>query len=345
MKRALATVLMLTLSCTVATAAPEAKPAPPVKCPPYTGLKKRIAVLPVVVTATTSNRGPGGTGETSASTWESEQAPGQVGAALTEQLTTALIDTGRFIVLERKALEQVLTEQDLGLSGRANPETAPQAGRVIGAEWLIRAAVTEYTGRKSQSGGGILTRGFGIGGSKKDAYVALDVRIIDAATGQVLDSVKADGKARSSGLVGGLAIGSVVLGAHKSDTTPIGQATREALTDAVDFICQRMEQIPWQSRVMETENGEVTITGGSTMNLQVGQTFTVWHRGKALVDPETGETLGYRETKVGTLQVTQVMDKFSVAEMIKGNRPQRGDVVRASLPAPPPPPVAVPGPR
>jgi hypothetical protein len=166
--------------------------------------------------------------------------------------------------------------------------------------------------------------------------VALDVRIVDAATGQVVDSVKADGRARSSGVLGGVSIGGVVLAGGKEDTTPIGQATRAALTDAVDFVCQRMEQIPWQSRVMEVEGEDITITGGTNMNLRAGDVFVVFKRGKALVDPETGETLGYRETPLGTLKVTEVLDKYSVGTMVEGKAPQRGDVVKVNLPPPAP---------
>ncbi len=327
MKRLFAIVLVvLAFSGAAAWAA-----VPTPKCPPYAGLRKRIAVLPITVTARAAMTRTS-SGEASSTTWATDQAPGQVGAALTEQLTTALIDTGHFIVLERAALQEVLGEQDLGANGRVNHETAAPIGKMTGAEWLIKAAITEYTDRKSSSGGSLLLRNLGIGEKKKEAYVALDLRIIDAATGQVVDSVKADGRSHSGGIQAGFAAAGVALNGHKEDTTPIGQATRAALVEAVDFICQRMEQVPWQSRVMDVENDEVTITGGSNMNMPVGCTFTVFHRGKALVDPDTGETLGYRETEIGTLEVSQVLDRFSVGKMIAGGPPQRGDVVRGNVP-------------
>jgi curli biogenesis system outer membrane secretion channel CsgG len=340
MKRALLAALVVLTFCQSAAVAAEEKKAPP-KPPPYTGLKKRIAVMPIVVGgASYSERGTyGGAASTYTGAWQSDRNPGDVGAAMTEQLTTALINTGRFVVLERKGLEEVLGEQDLGASGRANKDTAPPTGRVIGAEWLIKAAISEYTDKKSKSGGAIVFRGIGLGGTKEEAYVALDVRIIDAATGEVIDSVKADGSAKKSGALGGLALGGVYLVAGKEDSTPIGQATRGALTDAIDFICQRMDQIPWQSRVMEVDGNEVTITGGANMNVKVGDTFSVFHRGKPLVDPDTGQTLGYRETCLGTLTVTEVMDKFSIAQMTDGTAPARGDVVRGAAPPPPVPPI------
>jgi curli biogenesis system outer membrane secretion channel CsgG len=324
----LAALSLLCLSAALA-AEEQSKQAPP-KPPPYTGLKKRIAVMPIVTSgASVTRRTTSGEDVvTDSIVWNAEADPGQIGAALTEQLTTALINTGRFIVLERKALDEVLGEQDLGASGRVNQETAAAKGRVIGAEWLVKAAITEYTDKKSRSGGGIAIGGVALGGAKREAFVAMDVRIVDAATGEVIDSLKADGRAKSSGAIGGLSLGGVVLAGGKEDTTPIGQATRAALTNAIDFICQRMEQLPWQSRVMEVDGKEITVTGGKNMNIKAGDTFDVYRRGKALVDPETGQTLGYRETRLGPMKITEVMEKFSVGTMLDGTLPQRGDVVR-----------------
>jgi curli biogenesis system outer membrane secretion channel CsgG len=338
------TVLALAVAITAALAAEQKAPPKP---PAYTGLKKRIGVLPIVVGAASysSRETYDQSASTHTSTWQSDRNPGEVGAALTEQLTTALMNSGRFVVLERKALDEVLGEQDLGASGRVNQETAAPTGKVIGAEWLVKGTITEYTDKKTRSGGAVVFRGIGLGGTKAEAYVALDVRIIDAATGEVIDSVKADGSAKRSGALGGLAVGGVFLAAGKEDETPIGQATRAALTDAIDFICQRMEQLPWQSRVMEVEGKEVTITGGSNMNVRVGDVFSLFHRGKPLVDPDTGQTLGYRESRLGTLKITEVMDKFSVGQVIEGTAPARGDVVRgAAPPSPPSQPPAEPKP-
>jgi len=63
--------------------------------------------------------------------------PAEFGRGLTEMLTTALTTTGRFIVLERAAIDKVTSEQDFGASGRVNPETAAGRGKIIGAQSLI----------------------------------------------------------------------------------------------------------------------------------------------------------------------------------------------------------------
>lgn len=338
MRRLAGLALIAWLLCCMAAFAAEQK-APP-KPPPYTGLKKRIGVLPVDVHV------PGYVGYTSSTpsipglpipvvTTEREAPPGHLGAAMTEQLTTVLINTGRFVVLERKALDEVMKEQDLGASGRVSGETAAPIGQLTGAEWLIKAAITEFESTKSRSGGLIGLKDLGgIAGRKAEAFIKMDVRIVDAATGEVIDSVAAEGRAKRSGAAGVVGIGDIAVGALKEDKTPIGAATREALAKAVNFICERMEKLPWRGRVMEVVDGQVYLNAGSTMNVKVGDAFEVFRAGKKLVDPETGSVLGIIETRIGRLSVEQVTDKFSIGRMIEGGQPQRGDIVKPTEAAP-----------
>jgi hypothetical protein len=114
----------------------------------------------------------------------------------------------------------------------------------------------------------------------------------------------------------------------KEDRTPIGAATREALAKAVNFICERMEKMPWRGRVMEVEGSEIYLNAGSNMNLKAGDTFDVFRAGKQLKDPDTGQVLGVIEKKIGRLRVDQVQEKIAVGSMTEGEAPQHGDIVR-----------------
>ncbi len=62
-------------------------------------------------------------------TWNSDAQPGAVGAAVTEQLTTALVDSGRFVVLERAALGEVLGEQGSRAADASTLRRLPQPER------------------------------------------------------------------------------------------------------------------------------------------------------------------------------------------------------------------------
>ena len=76
-----------------------------------------------------------------------------VGDGLAAQLATELTRTGCFVVLDRTGLSNLLREQEMGLAGVVNRETAPQAGRMVGAEVIIKGTITEFDPNKR--GGGV----------------------------------------------------------------------------------------------------------------------------------------------------------------------------------------------
>ena len=61
----------------------------------------------------------------------------EIGDGLREMLLTALFNTNRFIVLERQAIQDVMLEQDLDVSGRVKTQTAAPIVQLEGAELLV----------------------------------------------------------------------------------------------------------------------------------------------------------------------------------------------------------------
>ncbi len=139
------------------------------------GPKKRVAILRF-----------GGTGKYGAyEGWD-------VGEAIAGQLATALNATDCFIIADRMVLSEVLREQELGMAGVLAKESVTRTGRLIGAQVLIKGEITEFeTGKKGNG----LNLGFGfskiplglrLGGNKKTAHIAIDLRMIDASTGEII---------------------------------------------------------------------------------------------------------------------------------------------------------------
>jgi hypothetical protein len=57
-------------------------------------------------------------------------------------------------------------------------------------------------------------------------------------------------------------------------------------------------------------------------------TLHVYRRGKVLTDPDTGIVLDTLLTPVGTVRIDSVRDKVSIATLLSGDPPARGDLVR-----------------
>jgi sugar lactone lactonase YvrE len=70
-----------------------------------------------------------------------QQDAGKMAAQL---LSTAFVQDGRFDVVERQALQKIIEEQKLGISGLIDATTAAQLGRVVGATYIVTGAVISY---------------------------------------------------------------------------------------------------------------------------------------------------------------------------------------------------------
>lgn len=161
----------------------------------------------------------------------------QIGDGMQDMLTTALFNTNRFIVLEREQLGEVLKEQDLAASGRIKKGTEAPTGEIYGAELLITAAVTEFEGGAKGVGGGTKVLGVTVGGGVKKAHIAIDIRIIDTKTSQIVAATSVEGSATNIALGGLTNIGGslpVALGGFSK--TPTEKAIRICIQKAVEYI-------------------------------------------------------------------------------------------------------------
>jgi len=161
---------------------------------------------------------------------------GGVGWDLSGMLANELASIGAFRVVERSNLESVLNEQDLGASGRVRPDTAAQIGQLTGAEYIVLGTVTAYDEQTSSTGGGISFRGIGIGGRKTEAYLAVDLRVVDANNGEIAYARTIEGRAGGGGINLSAYRGGFGGNLSNYEDTPAGEAIRAALMEITDYL-------------------------------------------------------------------------------------------------------------
>src|SRR3990167_8753508 len=64
-----------------------------------------------------------------------------IGKIVAEWLITALVQEGRFDVIERRLLEKILQEQKLGVSGVVDSDSVSKLGKVLGAKIVVTGSV------------------------------------------------------------------------------------------------------------------------------------------------------------------------------------------------------------
>ncbi|MBI5686876.1 MAG: hypothetical protein HZC54_17550 [Verrucomicrobia bacterium] len=250
----------------------------------------------------------------------------ELGTGMADSLTDAIVRSERFIVVERQQIRDVLKEQDFAQTGRTVEASAPKIGRVLNTQAMIFGSVVDFSETQQQNQG-FAYEGIALSFAHAEAKVTIAIRLVDSTTGQVLDSQQVQGKAEKRAIGIAYSEKDFKFGTSAFAKTPLGQATQEAIDKAVVFICQRMEKVPWEGRVIEAKGGDIYVNAGEEKGIAAGDCFTVFHEGEAIVDPTTGLQLGAPRKEIGALEVTEVQPKFSIAKVIRGTGFARKDVV------------------
>ncbi len=172
---------------------------------PYDGPLKRIAVAAVL-----DHTGGKGSSDISRQigllTGDDRKAKASdILSGIRDLMTTALFNTERFILLEREGLDDVIAEQTFQEGNRSLPSRLKR--KLEGAELLLLTAVTDFD--MGASGGlafpipiKLNDRGdFGVlDVEMRSAHVAMDMRLVDVATGRVVATTAVEGSARKFGV-------------------------------------------------------------------------------------------------------------------------------------------------
>src|SRR5689334_14672069 len=90
-----------------------------------------------------------------------------IGKGITDLLVTRLVKDGTYSVIERKALDKILAEQNFSNSDRANPASAAKLGKLLGVDAIIVGSITQFgndTKNTKVGGAGGGFGGLGLGG-------------------------------------------------------------------------------------------------------------------------------------------------------------------------------------
>lgn len=97
-----------------------------------------------------------------------KQATTALGTYLAEELTTNLFLTGKFKIVERNLLEQLIDELKLSKTGIIDPNSAKELGKMAGVDAIVSGTVTDL-----------------------GSYIAVNCRLIETETGEVFAAAKA----------------------------------------------------------------------------------------------------------------------------------------------------------
>lgn len=254
-----------------------------------------------------------------------------IGNNLSIMLESALYDTGRFVMVEREQLSDVLVEQDLNAGGRtAGAKNVAKTGLLRPAKYLATGALIEASEDTSGGRGGVSFKGISLGGGKSKARVKIVAKLVDTTTGQVMKKKEFVGVAGKANMSVGLrykGLGTEVGGFKK---TPLGEAAQDCIIQYAKWLALEIEKEKFDAAVVKVDrDGMVIINRGAEHALPVGKEMVMCEEGELLLDPGTGEVLGREKGKdLGQLKVERVDEKISYCSVTSGmKKPAPGTLV------------------
>jgi curli biogenesis system outer membrane secretion channel CsgG len=114
---------------------------------------------------------------------------GEVAArATTDMFITALVQSGQFRVVERSRLnEGVIREKQLNAQGLSSGKSASQ--QLLSARYVFEGVISEANAGELQRNSTVRIGATEIGSSRNRDVIAVDVRVVDSTTGEILGVV------------------------------------------------------------------------------------------------------------------------------------------------------------
>lgn len=222
---------------------------------------------------------------------------------LTGDLVTQLVKSRRFDVVERSRVDDLMKEQEFSESGYISPETAVQIGKMIGADYFVMGKIEHLQAgleNKAVPYGNGKTQQEGVG------EMIVNMRVVDSRGGKIVAAEKFNIKFTEKKV--------------KSPGIFVENLREQASREIVSTVVERVFPL----KVVSVANGVAVINRGAAASFKVGTPLAVYELGNEIRDPDTEESLGFEETKVGELKVTEVLDKTSKAEIVSG-----ADIIKA----------------
>jgi curli biogenesis system outer membrane secretion channel CsgG len=255
-----------------------------------------------------------------------------IGEGIRAILTVRMQQSKQVTLLERSNIKDVLAEQDLGASNRVKKGTNARIGQLSGADAMLYGDIVIF-GRddttKRKSVGAIISAFSPVAGAvatmnkEEKAVVGINLRLVDAETGEVLETGEARGESSRkskdyAGILGvagaGAAGGSAGMTSSNFQQTIIGEATSNAVDKIVKYLEDKVPSLPAKPREIEGRVATVTtggalLTVGSQDGVMRGDRFEILRINGEIKDPTTKEVIDLDAVKVGEFVADGIREK------------------------------------
>ena len=269
---------------------------------------------------------------------------GAVGPGVSARLIQELLHGGKYTIVDRSALADLLAEQSKADRDALDPYAmAARVGRLLGLDAIIVGAVTRYGVDDGSKSGGVSLSG--IRSRKSRAFVELSANVFNITSAEVLAAFTAKGESAGLGEI-------TVIGARGPAKNSMQMLSGdfletlfpEATSNAVDQLASQLDQfadkiprlhVAIDGLVAEVAGNTLTLNLGKRSGLKIGDRIEILRSTAALAAPPYPAALLPIPQHLGSATVTEVADNYATATFSGPSPPQIGDrVTRIDTPHP-----------
>lgn len=142
-----------------------------------------------------------------------------------DEATDALVNSGRFDIVERTRLREITDEYALTNTGMVDSKTASVIGKLTGAQYLLMGSINSVTARKSK------TSLAGLGTNRYKVTADVSLRLVDVETGRIV--LAATGRGKEKNVIYKAPFNIIRLGTAEVDEQQVHDAINEAVDNAI----------------------------------------------------------------------------------------------------------------
>lgn len=292
------------------------------------------------------------TGDIADKGWLSPEDATPMSRRFTEKLIHELHKSKRFVIVERKNINDVLRELNFQNTKYVSKQASEKIGDVLGAQIIVTGAIggsdeyNDYWYNKRKEwyleDQDFKSKIEKQGVQNADYFLGLDSMEADTIDKRLArQKIKKEARRQiqreielyqikrrdecSATVEDAPPANSIYMRVYDVGTGRIvdsvnveGRTEKELLKKAVRKLLKSIEQVPWTGQIASVSADFVYINAGRNMGMSNDAEFIVLSVGQEIKDPATGVVLGYEEEPVGRIKVMDVKDKLTKAKITSG---------------------------
>ncbi len=242
-----------------------------------------------------------------------------IGEAATTILRTLVESSGLdAILLDERELNEQKQLVDLQRSGAVKTGKKRADEGFDALDYRLSGAITAYSEVEEGVDAVVFQS------KSRVARVTVDYALVDVVSGRSLVAESGAGEYRKK------TTGALGLGAKSSfDPNLRDGALRDALAKAMNKMIAKLSSQPFRGKVVLADPDSVVIRAGTRSHLSEGTELDVYRRGAEIRDPDSGQLLGAKETKIGVVRISEHQnERLSSTTIVSGKGFQSGDIVK-----------------